>query len=440
MLRDYQQEIYDEIRRELRTNNGVCAVLPCRSGKSYIMLEIVKSAYEKNNNVLILAHRQLLLKQHRELITFPNCRIESVFTEVNHLGEHERPALIIIDEGHLSGAASYQKVCEFYKSKIILFTATATRLDGKPLTLAETIINGISADELIERGNISAYDLYAPKLNINLSNVTINNGDFNGTELSEVMLDKKIYGDIVKYYREFANGKQAIAYCAGVKHSQSIAELFNENGIPARHMDGGTNEKLRAEIMQDFKNGKFTILCNCNLISEGITVPEADACLLLRPTQSESLYIQQACRCLTPRPGKRAVIIDYVGNCYTHGMPTEKREYTLTETKKPRNASREPDIIVRQCKYCFRAYKGTSPICPYCGSDNGKTKREIEQDRKAELERIEKIERKKKKDELKEAGASLQSLIEYARAHGYKIGWAYQRWNILENYRNKYKK
>ena len=155
MLRDYQQEIYDAIRRELRTNNGVCAVLPCRSGKSYIMLEIVKSAYEKNNNVLILAHRQLLLEQHRELITFPNCRIESVFTEVNHLVEHERPALIIIDEGHLSGAASYQKVCEFYKAKIILFTATATRLDGKPLTLDETIIKGISAEELIERGNIS---------------------------------------------------------------------------------------------------------------------------------------------------------------------------------------------------------------------------------------------------------------------------------------------
>ena len=200
MLRDYQQEIYNEIRDELKTHEGVCAVLPCRSGKSYIMKAIVDSACEKGNNVLILAHRHLLINQHKRLIN--NCRIASVFTEVNHLGENGSPDLIIIDEAHLSGAESYQKICRFYQCKRVLFTATAKRLDNKPLDLASTVINGISGDELIKRGDVSAYNLYAPKLNIDISSVSMSGSDFNNEQLGDIMLDKKIYGDIIKYYRK----------------------------------------------------------------------------------------------------------------------------------------------------------------------------------------------------------------------------------------------
>ena len=89
MLRDYQLDIYNRIRDELRIHDGVCAVLPCRSGKSYIMKEICDSAMRKGNRVLILAHRKLLLFQHSKLIN--NCRFASVFTEVNHLGEYPNP-------------------------------------------------------------------------------------------------------------------------------------------------------------------------------------------------------------------------------------------------------------------------------------------------------------------------------------------------------------
>ena len=99
---------------------------------------------------------------------------------------------------------------------------------------------------------------------------------------------------------------------------------------------GGTN--LQA-IIDSVKNGKITILCNCNLISEGITLPSCEVCLMLRPTQSLALYIQQSCRALTPQEGKKAVIIDYVGNAYRHGMPTERFEWSLNERKKCRNSS-----------------------------------------------------------------------------------------------------
>lgn len=434
MLRDYQQKMYDDIVRELRTHNGVCAVACCRSGKSYIMDEICEKTAQKGGKVLVLAHRRLLLKQHAKIIK--NARLESVFTEVNHLGEHGPVNLIIIDEAHISGAESYRKVCEYYKCKRILFTATAKRLDGKPLSLADTIINGVSGDELIEKGLIAPYDLYAPKLDIDLKKVEMSGGDFNNEQLGEVMLDKKIYGDIIKYYRELADGKQSIAYCTNVKHSLSICELFNSNGIPAVHMDATTPEKKRDEIMNDYKSGKYKILCNCNLISEGITLPECECCLLLRPTQSETLYIQQACRCLTPQKDKRAVIIDYVGNCYAHGMPTEKRIYTLDE-KQPRtkNPSREPEVTVRECKNCFRVYKGTDPICPYCGFDNKKTRKQIAMEEKAELERIEHVEKMRSRMEVGMA-QDYGALVKLAQQRGYNNpeGWAY---NILRGRRLK---
>ena len=432
-LRDYQQDMYDKIKEALKTHKGVCGVLPCRSGKSWIMKKIVESACLKGSKVLILAHRRLLLSQHSKIIQ--NARLESVFTEVNHLGEHGKVDLIIIDEAHISGAESYKKVCDFYNCKRILFTATAKRLDNKPLSLAEIIINGISGDELIERGYVSKYELYAPKLDINLKKVEISGSDFNNEQLGEVMLDRKIYGDIIKYYHKLAEGKQSIAYCTNIKHSLSIRDLFNDNGIPAVHMDASTPEKEREKIMSDFKEGKYKILCNCNLISEGITVPECECCLLLRPTQSETLYIQQACRCLTPREGKTAIIIDFVGNCYAHGTPTEKREYTLDEKQiRIKNPSREPEVTARECSNCLRVYRGTDPICPYCGFDNKKTRKQIKEDEKAELERIQKIERVQKSREQGMA-KSYEELVQIGYKRGIKNprGWAWYVWNGRKN-------
>ena len=160
-------------------------------------------------------------------------------------------------------------------------------------------------------------------------------------------------------------------------------------------------------------------------IYEGITLPECDVCLLLRPTQSETLYIQQACRCLTPAPNKRAIIIDYVGNVYTHGMPTEKREYTLNNNIKIRNVSREPDIIARECTNCLRVYSGNTRICPYCGYDNGKTQKQIEEDKKAELEKITEAKKKAAKREVGMARTEVE-LIAIGKQRNYKnpVYWA----------------
>ena len=118
------------------------------------------------------------------------------------------------------------------------------------------------------------------------------------------MSDRKIYGDIVSNYRKYAGDRKAIAYCVNVKHALAMRDLFESSGIPAVEIDANSSVSDREKALSDFSKGKYRILCNCNLISEGITLPEADCCLLLRPTQSLTLYIQQSNRCLTPRDGR----------------------------------------------------------------------------------------------------------------------------------------
>lgn len=83
---------------------------------------------------------------------------------------------------------------------------------------------------------------------------------------------RKFIGDVIKYYNLLAKGKQAICYTVNIKHSKETCEMFNNAGISAMHMDSKTPEIERQRILEDFKNKKFKILCNCNLISEGITL------------------------------------------------------------------------------------------------------------------------------------------------------------------------
>lgn len=437
-LRSYQQNVYNDIVQAIHEGHkGICCVLPCRSGKSYVMAEIITNAKKK---VLVLAHRHTLINQHKELLENLNVmtekvRVESVFTEASRLGRYPKDSigLIIIDEAHLSEAASYRKVCEYYDCHIIGFTATPSRLDGKPLSLFDVLITGISANDLINQGAISNYDYYAPDLGINIESVDVVAGEYNNGQLTELMCETAIYGDVLKYYRMLGENRQAVAYCTSVKHSEQTAEMFNQNGISAVSIDGGMSMKERNKRMELFRNGDVQILCNCNLISEGITLPNASVGLLLRPTCSLPLFIQQSCRVLTPVEGKRAVIIDFVNNVQKHGMPTDSHEWSLGEVlKKRKEFNDDGTLSIRQCENCFRCFK-TAPKCPYCGYEYKVKGRELKAIESVELKRIEAVEREEQEKQRKEArreqgmARSYNELYELAKKRGYKnpSGWAY---------------
>ncbi len=338
--------------------------------------------------------------------------------------------------GHLSGASSFKKVCEYYNCLRILFTGSPARLDGKPLELADKMVIGITARELIKQGKISDYNYYAPDINLDLSNVRKVNGDFNNQQLGEVMSNKKIYGDIIKYYNMLGQGRQALAYCVNINHAKEVCEMFNNSGITAKEIDSKTPEKEREKIMDEFKDGKFKILCNCNLISEGITLPNCEVGLLLRPTCSLPLFIQQSMRPLTPVEGKKAIIIDYVNNVQRHGLPTMDRKWSLTnKVQEYDNENDDGTLKIRICQECFSTFQ-TAPKCPYCGAEYKTTPIEIQNFKEIKLKKIEEEKEAKRQAIMQRTAENIANytkpeqcrnfyeLVEFGKKRGYKPGWA----------------
>lgn len=433
-LRDYQETVYqDTIKAINKGSKGILIQLPCRSGKSYVMAKFVETC---KGNSLILAHRNELLSQHKELIDslglLNKCRLASVFTEVNHLGEHEKPMVILIDECHLSEASSYKKIADFYGCIIIGFSATPTRLNGDKLTLYDTLINGVSVKYLIKQGAIADFEYYAPDIALDLTDIDTLGGDYNGKQLNDLMFNSAIYGDVIDSYKKLGDGRQAIAYCAGVNHSKKVCEEFNSAGIKAVHIDGSMNKTERKKIMDLYRSGYYTVLCNANIISEGITLPNASIGLLLRPTQSLALYIQQSMRVLTPDGnGKKAVIIDCVGNYQRHGLPDENREWTLEGVKRKHKTNNDDgSFTIRNCPNCFRIFK-TANKCPYCGHEFEVKGRELQCMEEVRLRKISEQEKiaiaEHKRKQRMEVGMAKtkEDLIKIAKERGYKPGWIF---------------
>lgn len=426
-LRDYQIDLIDKVDNAFKNYRKVLLVAPCGSGKTVIASSLIQSEYFDNHKVWFIVHRKELLDQAEQ--TFKNlglpedsCKVYMIQSLKNKLSKiTEKPDIIVTDEAHHSTSNTYKRLVDAFQSTRILgLTATPTRLGGSPLgDLFDTMIQGVSANDLIKRKYLADYDYYAPKVDLDFTEARIVAGDYSKADIDMLMNKPKIYGDILNNFKTLAANRKTIAYCSSIEYSKKIAEMFNDNGFKAVHFDGSTPKKERDKIIQDFRDGKIQILCNVDLVGEGFDVPDCECVLLLRPTQSLSLYIQQATRCLRPNENKKAIIIDFVGNAYRHGMPTEDRKWTLTEKIKCSNKSGEPEILVRQCTNCFKCYQGTARVCPYCEYDNGKTRKQISEEEALELEKITEIKKKEAKREQAMAH-DYESLVALGKKRGYK--------------------
>lgn len=346
-LRPYQVDLENRVRQAYREGcRSPCIVLPCGGGKSVIIADIAKQTTAKGNRVLFLVHRRELCDQIRSTFTWWGvnmrlCDIMMVQTAARRLSKLPRPQLIITDENHHCLANTYRKIYEYFpECRRVGVTATPVRLNGDGLgDVNDRLIIGVSAKWLIENHCLAPYDYYAPSL-VDLSEVKMNRGEFETSSVEKLMLKKAVFGNVIEYYKKLAGGRQAICYCTSIRHSIETAAAFRAAGIEAEHIDGSTPRAERDEIVRKFKEGALDILCNVDLISEGFDVPDCECAILLRPTQSLTLYIQQAMRCMRYRPDKRAVIIDHVGNYARHGLPDDDREWTLDKKPKRKRAKK----------------------------------------------------------------------------------------------------
>ena len=364
-LRAYQSQGIDEIRASFAQGiRRVCYVAPCGAGKGTMVAWMANTAADKNNQVLFLIHRRELLDQIREDIGREHPLI--TLKTVQSCRDVPEPRLIISDEFHHGTAATWRRIFDrFPQANVVGLTATPARMGGQGLSeICDRLILGPTAAELIAQGYLAPYKYFAPPMPVDFEDIKIKCGDYDQHEIS-IRIDKPhITGKAIEHYQQLAAGKQAIIYCASLEHSRNTVEAFRAAGINAKHVDGETPTETRKQAIEDFKAGRLTVLSNVQLFGEGLNLPGVEVVILLRPTQSLTLNLQQSMRSMRPGPGKTAIIIDAVGNVHRHGLPDAPREWTLDGVK--RRKSQAGGVGVRTCTNCFMCHAPT-PVCPYCG-------------------------------------------------------------------------
>lgn len=445
-LRDYQRDGVEEIRAHFsRGIKKVLFVSPTASGKTVLFSHIVAGVASRQKRVMVMAHRDELLRQISAALTESNVRhgviaggsrglsrasvtVASVMTLVRRLDHFKPPDLIICDEAHhCVGKTSWGKIIAACPNAYVLgVTATPCRLDGTGLgDVFQSMVIGPSVADLISRGYLAPPEVYAPLSQPDLSGIKKRGGDYASNELSMAMDRPTITGDAVTHYRRIADGKAAVAFCCSVQHAQDVAAEFRTAGYRAVSVDGNMDKDARRQAIADLASGKIQVLTSCEIISEGVDVPRIECGIMLRPTQSTGLWLQQVGRCLRIYPGKKsAIILDHAGNSLRHGLPEQEREWSLKGiVHEERDQDSGPSL--RTCPECLAVHP-TKPICPRCGHVYEVNGREIDHvDGDLALLTPEQMEKQKRQQARIEVGMAKdrKALERIAAARGYKPGW-----------------
>lgn len=412
------------------------------------MAEIARRTTKNNNRVMFLIHRKEVLDQ--AVKTFNEQGVNPslltagmVQTLTRRVDKLAVPNVILVDEAHHALAKSYQRILnQFPKAIILLFTATPHRTGRTQLDqIADDIIVGQSIHELTEKGFLAPFRYFQPPGDFDSSLLKRGStGDFTNDSMQQAM-STKIFGHIVKQYKRIANGMQAVVYTYSIDSAIKIAAEFNSEGISAVEVDGTTPKEKRTVAVRKFREQEIKILVNVNLFTEGVDLPNVDCVIMARPTASLALYLQFSMRCLNPRPGKTAIIIDHANNFKTFGYPDDDRDWKQaikSGKQKSKTLLTDPGLAIVTCDYCFAVVKANEVKdgkCPICGKPikvhEAKPVSDVDLV-EATKERQRLIKEIVKNNLLKEVATkkvselhSLKELQAYAKLHSYKPGWAW---------------
>jgi len=440
-LRSYQERAIDDLRNAYQSGaRAPLMVLPTGGGKTCIIAAISANAAARDRCVLILVHRRELIHQASSKLNWVGLQhgiiaagmpqsdhavqIASVQTLARRLSRLDwQPTLIIIDEAHHATAGQWARILDHWPDAYRLgVTATPCRLDGCGLRATfDRMVIGPSVADLIFTGHLSPARIYAPPLVADLQGIHSRGGDYANDQAAAAMDRPTVTGDAIAHYQRLAAGQQAIAFCCNVAHAVSVCDAFKTAGISSELLLGNTPD--REQVVADFAAHRIHVLVTVDVVSEGFDVPAASCAILLRPTQSLGLYLQQVGRVLRPAPGKdAAIVLDHVGNAMRHGFPDDARDWSLDD--RMRRSKGTPAPSVRTCPECFAAFK-PAPICPLCGAQCVPIKSRKIQQIAGELQEMKRAEQRTARREQGQA-RTLADLLMVAKNRGYSPGWAYR--------------
>lgn len=342
-LRPYQEEAREAIFEQW--DNGVqktLLVLPTGCGKTIVFAKVTEDCVRKGDRVLILAHRGELLEQAADKIqksTGLGCAVEKaeqscqgswfriVVGSVQTLMREKRLGqfssdyfnTIIIDEAHHCISDSYQRVLEHFPAAHVLgVTATPDRGDMRNLgQYFESLAYEYTLPKAIKEGYLSPIRALTIPLKIDMSGVSVQAGDFKAGDIGTV-LDPYLEG-IAKEMEKYCQDKKTVVFLPLVKTSRKFRDILNDHGFQAAEVNGDSQD--RAEILQDFEEGRYNVLCNSMLLTEGWDCPSVDCIVVLRPTKVRSLYCQMVGRGTRLSPGKdHLLLLDFLWHTERHEL------------------------------------------------------------------------------------------------------------------------
>lgn len=342
-LRPYQQEAKEAIFEQWDSGvHKTLLVLPTGCGKTIVFAKVTEDCVRKGDRVLILAHRGELLEQAADKIrksTRLGCAVEKaqqscqgswfriVVGSVQTLMREKRlgqfPAdyfnTIIIDEAHHCISDSYQRVLEHFPAAHVLgVTATPDRGDMRNLgQYFESIAYEYTLPKAIKEGYLSPIKALTIPLKIDMSGVSVQAGDFKAGDIGTA-LDPYLEV-IAKEMEKYCQDKKTVVFLPLVKTSQKFRDILNSHGFQAAEVNGDSPD--RAEILQDFESGKYNVLCNSMLLTEGWDCPSVNCIVVLRPTKVRSLYCQMVGRGTRLFPEKdHLLLLDFLWHTERHEL------------------------------------------------------------------------------------------------------------------------
>nr|DAX88053.1 MAG TPA: Chromatin remodeling complex ATPase [Caudoviricetes sp.] len=342
-LRDYQEEARIAIANEWEKGvKKTLLVLPTGCGKTIVFSKVVEDRVKLGERVLILAHRSELLDQASDKLAKAtgiftatekaeqsclNSWFRVVVGSVQTLQRPKRLAqfdkdyfdTIVVDEAHHCISDSYQRVLEHFSNANVLgVTATPDRGDMRNLgSYFESLAYEYTLPKAIKNGYLSPIKALTIPLELDLSSVSMQSGDFKASEVGTALDPylEQIADEMLKYCID----KKTVVFLPLVKTSQKFRDILNEKGFKAAEVNG--DSKDRAEILDDFSKGKYNVLCNSMLLTEGWDEPSVDCIVVLRPTKVRSLYSQMVGRGTRLYPGKEdLLLLDFLWHTERHEL------------------------------------------------------------------------------------------------------------------------
>lgn len=335
-LRPYQQQAKDAIFSEWESKDKTLLVLPTGCGKTIVFAKVAEECVSNGDRVLILAHRGELLDQASDKIQKAcglMCATEKaeqtsigswfriVVGSVQTLMREKRLKRfspnyfnkIIIDEAHHALSDSYQNVLNYFSSaKILGVTATPDRGDKKNLgQYFESLAYEYTLPQAIKEGYLSPIKALTLPLQLDLNGVAMQSGDFKASDL-DTALDPYLYS-IADEMVQYCSSRKTVVFLPLVKTSQKFRDILNSKGFKTAEVNGDSTN--RKEILSDFDEGKYNVLCNSMLLTEGWDCPSVDCVIVLRPTKVRSLYSQMVGRGTRLCEGKKELLLlDFLWN------------------------------------------------------------------------------------------------------------------------------